>query len=207
MPSLNWIPAWHQAEVEIEEDNLIYSGFYQLKRYKLRHRCFSGEWSDWLTREQFRRADAASVLLWDRDKDTIVMVEQFRVGMVGYYPDQSPWILEIVAGLLEAGEDPKETVLREAIEEAKCPIKELISIGEFYNSPGGFAEKTYLYAGLVDSTGKEGIHGLAHEHEDIKVHVLPVQMVLDALDSGKLRSSASTVIALYWLKDKRKQTL
>ena len=205
MALFEWLPAWQQSDVEIKNSDVVYSGFFKVDKLHLRHRQFSGEWSPWLVREQIHRCDAAAVLLWDPKQDVVVMIEQFRVGLIGVASKQSPWILEIVAGLLEDNEEPKNTVYREAVEEAGCEIEELLAIGEFYNTPGAFAEKTYLYAGIVDATNKGGHHGLPDEHEDIKVHVLPIPQVLAALQSGELRTSASTVISLNWLKEKRRQ--
>ncbi len=199
MSKWEWSARWQSTDVEIKEEKLVYKEFFQVKSLSLRHRCFSGEWSDWLTREQICRQDAAAVILFDPGEDKIIMIEQFRTGIMGK-PDTSPWMLEIVAGLLEEGENPDNTVIREAQEEAGATILTLIKIGEFYNSPGGFAEKTHVYCGIVDATGIGGIHGVGTEHEDICVHVLSRISVFNALEKGDLLTSASTVIALQWLK-------
>lgn len=199
-----WSASWQASDVEIQKEEIAYNGFYQIKKIHLRHRCFNGEWSDVLIREQMRRQDAAAILLFDPQQDKVVLVEQFRTGLLGKYAHQSPWLLEIVAGLLEPEEDPLQTAIREAKEEANCEIKECIKIGEFYNSPGGFAEKTYLYCGIVDATGAGGIHGVGSEHEDIQVHVLASEYIFNAIETGKYMTSASTLIALQWLKGYRK---
>ena len=201
----HWSPAWQQKDVEIKENNLVYSGFYKLRQLNLRHRCFSGEWSEWVTREQIRRADAAAVLLWDPKQDKIVLIEQCRMALIGVYKNQSPWLLEIVAGLCDPGETPEETIRRESKEEAGYELIELIPIGEFYNSPGGFAEKTYLFCGIIQAKDTGEIHGLPQDHEDIKTHVLDAAQILKDLETGKLVTSASTLIALQWLREKRKE--
>lgn len=195
-----WTAKWQQQDVEIKQDQQAYDGFYKIRKWQLRHRCFSGDWSPWLVREQIRRQDAAAVLLFDPKHHKIVLVEQIRYGVLGVYPDHSPWLCEIVAGLIDPGEEPEQTVHREALEEANCKINKLIHIGDFYNSPGGFAEKTYLYCGLVDVEGIGGIGGLRNheEHEDLMVHVLPAKQVLDLLEQDFMTSS-STYIALQWL--------
>jgi len=196
-----WSPAWQQADIEINSDNSVYDGFYQITQLELRHRCFSGEWSAWLTREQIRRADAAAVLLWDPRADKIVMIEQFRVGLVG--TKQSPWMLEVVAGLIDSDETPEQTVRREAQEEAGYDISALHALGQFYNTPGGFTEKTHLFCGEIKAREKGDRRGLAHDHEDILTHVIDAGAVISALETGNLITSASTMIALLWLKEKR----
>lgn len=200
-----WVfsPAWQQQDIEIKQRNLVYDGFFKMRKFQLRHRCFSGEWSPWLVREQIMHRDAAAILLVDLAQEALILVEQLRMGLIEQQV-RSPWLLEIVAGLLEAGEEPEQTIVREALEEAHCTLGPLHRIGEFYNSPGGFAEKTTLFCAnvlqrnVIDAGGVQD----EHEHEDIKIHVLPIQAVLSAFEKGEFLSSASTVIALQWLKDK-----
>lgn len=193
-----WHPAWQQEAVEIKSNNFEYQGFYQVEKFQLRHRCFSGEWSPWLQREQVKHSDASAVLLVDPKQQKLVLVEQFRVGLVRR-PNTSPWLLEVVAGLIEPNQTALQTMIREAKEEAACDIIDWMQIGEFYNSPGGFAEKTTLFCATVDAHHKEGIQGVGEEHEDIRVHVLDLQRVLSAFIKGELKTSSSTAIALQWL--------
>lgn len=196
-----WKPAWQQQDIEIKQKDLVYDGFFNMTRFQLRHRCFSGEWSPWLVREQICRQDAAAILLVDLAQESLVLVEQLRIGLIETHVE-SPWMLEIVAGLLEEGEQPEVTIRREALEEADCQIGALVKIGEFYNTPGGFAEKTTLFCAEVIQRGTKAEGGVLAEDEDIRIHVLPISTVLAAWEQGEFLSSASTVIALQWLKDK-----
>jgi ADP-ribose pyrophosphatase len=66
-------------------------------------------------------------------------------------------------------------------------------------SPGGTTEHCSLFCGIVDSEGVGGIHGLPHEHEDIRVMVIDAAQAYAWLREGKIRSSA-TIIALQWLE-------
>ena len=177
----------------------MYNGVFQVRQYLLRHRLFKGEWSDWLTREYVVRQDGAAVILYDPNHHKVVMVEQFRVGLLKA-SKTSPWMLEVVAGLLEVGESIEETIRREAKEEAGCEIKNLIKIGEFYNTPGGFSEKTTVFCGIVDVDGVAGIHGLESEGEDILVHVISPEWVFHAIEKNEIATSASTMIAVQWLQ-------
>ncbi len=199
-----WRPAWQDDAVEIKSNNFEYKGFFNIEKFQLRHRCFSGQWSPWLEREQVKHSDAAAVLLIDPLQQKLVLVEQFRIGLVKR-SNTSPWLLEVVAGLIEPNETASETMRREAKEEADCDITDWIPIGEYYNSPGGFAERTTLFCAKVDATNKEGIKGARDEHEDICVHVLDIQQVLSAFESGSLKTSSSTIIALQWLAINLKQ--
>ena len=199
---LAWEPTLGTQDVEIQSTELLYEGNYTLKRYTLRHRLFLKGWTPWLQREHVIRRDAVAVILYDPKLDKVILVEQFRIGPLDLPYLKSPWMLETVAGLLDEEESPENTAFREAQEEAGVQIKTLEFISSYFNTPGGFAERTFVYCGLVDATHAGGIHGLDHEHEDIKVHVLSFGSVMDLLKEGWL-TSASTVIALQWLEMNR----
>ncbi len=201
MVKWDWLPTWQQQDIEIKQQDTINEGFFKITAFHLRHRCFSGEWSPWLVREQIRRQDAAAVLLVDLQEESLILVEQLRVGLIGTQQG-SPWLLEIVAGLQELGESAEATIRREALEEAHCTVGQVIKIGEFYNTPGGFAEKTTVFCAAVTERKSQHKGGVHEEHEDIRIHVLPMQDVVTAWEQGAFISSASTVIALQWLRQK-----
>lgn len=177
-----------------------YQGHFVLDELSLKFKKFTGEWVGPVRREQISRANAAAVLLYDPKQDSIVLVEQLRIGCIQEKAISSPWLLELVAGLIAEGDSPEETARREASEEAGVDIQQLIPICEYYNTPGAFTEKTWIYCALVDSTKLGGIFGLEDEHENIQVHVLPFESLFLQMTQNQLITSASTVIAVQWLK-------
>jgi ADP-ribose pyrophosphatase len=184
--------------VEILEKTVCYDGFFRLERYRLRHRLFSGAWSRVLTRELFERGHAAAVLPYDPVLDMVVLVEQFRIGALEAPGD--PWLLEIVAGVIDhPGETPEDVARREAVEEANCQLQEVIHICDYFVSPGGTSERISLFCGKVDASGAGGLCGLAVEEEDIRVIVLPFVEAIEQLHAGKI-NSAAPIIALQWLQ-------
>jgi ADP-ribose pyrophosphatase len=182
--------------VQIIEREACFRGFYSLDRLHLRHLQFSGEMGPTLSRELFIRHDAVCVLPYDPQRDEVVLIEQFRVGAMG--KSASPWLLELVAGLIDTDEQPEQVALREAVEEANLTLTSLWPITQYFPSPGGSDERVYLYLGRCDSLGAGGVHGLAEEGEDIRVHVLPLEDALDAVKDGRINNAAS-IIALQWL--------
>lgn len=194
-----WTPAYSATAVEIKQTNLVHGGFCQVYTYELRHQLFSGEWSAWLNRELIRRSHAAAVLLYDPEQDAVILIEQFRVGLLEE-KHTSPWMLEIVAGLQDQGESGEETVMREAQEEAGCTITRLIKIGACYNTPGVLTEKTEIFCGICEAPQTGTISGLQAEHEDIKVHVFDRKVILEAFEAQAFLMSASTMISLQWLQ-------
>ena len=120
--------------VEIIEREECFRGFYRLDRLHLRHRQFSGEMGPTLSRELFVRHDAVCVLPYDPQRDQVVLIEQFRVGAM--QKSANPWMLELVAGLIDKDEEPDEVARREAVEEADLTLTSLWPITAYYPSPG-----------------------------------------------------------------------
>ncbi|MEK6596357.1 MAG: NUDIX domain-containing protein, partial [Pseudomonadota bacterium] len=110
-------------DVEILEKTICFEGFFRLERYRLRHRLFNGDWSRPLVRELFERGHAAAILPYDPIRDEVILIEQFRVGALA--APGGPWLLEIVAGVIEGNETTEEVVKRESMEEADCVITDL----------------------------------------------------------------------------------
>jgi ADP-ribose pyrophosphatase len=185
-----------QEDSELIARETCFKGFFKIDRFELRHKLFTGGWSDVIEREIFIRADATCVLPYDPMEGTVVLLEQFRAPIMGQ--NQSPWLVELVAGMNEAGEIPENVATREAKEEADLELLELEPIMEYLVSPGGSTEKVYLYCAKVDSLGVGGIHGLEEENEDIKVHVVSFESAIEMLNSGQINNAAA-IISLQWL--------
>ncbi|WP_232023891.1 NUDIX domain-containing protein [Sulfurivermis fontis] len=186
-----------EPTVEIVEQRTCYQGFFRMEHYRLRHRRYDGGMSPLLSRELFERGHAAAVLPYDPVLDRIVLLEQFRIGALD--APGGPWLLEIVAGIIESGETAAEVVEREMLEEAGCTLLALEPICEYLVSPGGTSERISLYCGRVDAAGVGGIHGLAAEGEDIRVFTVTFAEAMALLSSGRI-NSASPIIALQWLQ-------
>lgn len=184
-------------DVEVLSVEPLYQGFFKMVKYRFRHRVFAGGWSEPMDRELFERGHAAALLPYDPETDHVVLVEQFRVGAMA--ADCSPWQLEIVAGIIEPNEVTEDVVRREAVEEAGVTVTELHKITRYLSSSGGCSETLDIFVGRVDSTTASGIHGLAEEGEDIRVHVVPREEAYRWVESGKIENAAS-IIALQWLQ-------
>ena len=183
-------------DVEVVEREACFRGFYQLDRLHLRHRLFAGGMGKLINRELFVRHDAVCVLPYDPQRDCVVLIEQFRIGALD--KSANPWLIELVAGLIDKDEQPEEVARREAVEEAGLELVELWPLTQYYPSPGGSDERVHLYVGRCDSLGAGGVHGLEEEGEDIRVLVWSLDEALAALDDGRIDNAAS-IIALQWL--------
>ncbi len=174
----------------------VWGGVLKLHRYRLQHECFAGGWCPELVRERVEGNHAVSVLLYDPVQDAVVLIEQFRIGALGH--QEPPWLLETVGGYVEKGEALEAVAIRETREETGCDVSRLELVGTFFTTPGWCCgERITLYCGLVDSRGAEGVHGLAHEGEDIRVVVMPAGEALGEL--FRKANSTSIVVGLQWL--------
>ena len=183
----------HRIEILARETG--YDGFFRLERIRLRHRLFGGDMSPPIVREVVDKGDVAAVLPYDPVRDTVVLIEQFRIGALA--APGGAWLTEIVAGLIEPGETPEEVARREAREEAGCTLLDLEPVCRFLSSPSKSSELSWLYCGRTDSTGLGGVHGLAAEGEDIRVFTLPLETALTEI-GGRI-NSPWPIIALQWL--------
>ena len=169
-------------DVEIIARETLYRGFFSLDLYRFRHRLFNGQMSHEVRREIFERGHAAVLLPFDPERDEVVLIEQIRIA--AYDTSETPWLLEMVAGM---------------IEEAGLIVKRTKPVLSFLASPGGTSERSSIMVGEVDATTASGIHGLADENEDIRVHVVSREQAYQWVEEGKIDNAAS-VIALQWLQ-------
>jgi ADP-ribose pyrophosphatase len=182
--------------VEVIERRIAFDGHFKIVLYRLRHELFEGGMGKELVREVFERGQAVAVLPYEPARDQVVLVEQFRIGALEVPGD--PWLLEPVAGIIDEGETPIEVARREALEEAGLELQDLIPACTYFVSPGGTTETCQVLIGRVEAPSAGGVHGLADQGEDIRVHLVPLDEALEGIDSGRIRV-ASTIVALQWL--------
>jgi ADP-ribose pyrophosphatase len=185
-------------DLRITGHQIAFQRHLRVDVYRFHNRMFSGEWGGERMYDVIRRGAAVVVLLYDPDREAIVLVEQFRLPplLAGY----SPWIVETVAGLVDReNETHEEVARRETAEEAGVEvIGELVPIQRYVPMPGNSDETITLYCGRVDSSRAGGVYGVPEEHEDIRVVVKPLAELEAMLDAGQIETG-HTLICLYWL--------
>lgn len=196
MSKNKFVPEFNHKNVEIISVDPLYQGFFKINQFKFTHALFEGGQSEEVCREIFERGHAVAVLPYDPVTNKVVLIEQLRIGALA--TKDSPWLLEVIAGMIDKPEAKEQVAIREAEEEAGLTIKELHPMLSYLSSPGGSTERLYLYLGIVDCKNVGGIFGLEEEQEDIKVHVFDYNDAIDLLKSGDL-DNAATVICMQWL--------
>jgi ADP-ribose pyrophosphatase len=183
-------------KVKILEESREYDGFFKIDKAILKHEKFNGEMSGKITRYNFNRGDSVAAILYDEEKDSVILVKQFRYS--AYLNDGPGWILEIVAGAIDKGRDIVSVAHAELMEEAGCQVDDLEFIYKFYVSPGGTSERVYLYFGKAHRRKGFG-GGVKSENEDIQVIEIPLDKAIKMIETGDI-CDAKTIIALQWLE-------
>ena len=183
----------HGDRVRIIEERLLSDDWYLLKKTTFDYRCRDGRWQR-QSRETYDRGNGAVLLLFDADRDTVVLTRQFRFpAYVNGCPDGL--LIEACAGLLD-GEDPHTCIRREAQEETGFVVRAPRKIFEAYMSPGSVTEKLHFFVAEyepVDRVSKGG--GDAAEGEDIEVIELPLASALQMITNGTIQD-AKTIMLL-----------
>ncbi|NMP02908.1 NUDIX domain-containing protein [Pseudoalteromonas arctica] len=184
-------------DVNLKPIKNLYKGFFQVDLYQFEHALFAGGKSKVISREILERGDAIAVLPYDPISDTVLLIEQIRIGAIK--SKHSPWLLECIAGMTDGSTDYESVVKKEAYEEAGLELTELEFMLSYLSSPGGTTERLHLYLARTDlSQVKSGVYGLETEGEDIKTHILSVDDALMCLNNGEM-DNAATVICMQWL--------
>ena len=175
---------------------VLYDHFFRVEEFK-----FAAENSEeTLNRYLVERPDATAILLYNEDRYAIVLVQQFRVAALG--KDDPPNLWEIPAGIIEPGEVPSETIIRETYEETGYQISNPAFINQCYASPGTFSEKFFLYYAQVNDRDRKNMGGgNDDENEHLKVVEIPVKTLYSMMDEGDIMD-AKSLVALYWFRSR-----
>jgi ADP-ribose pyrophosphatase len=184
------------GKVTIHGQEWLSQGFLKLARITVSHSSFAGGMLGPMTRELVLRSPAVAVLPYDPVADKVLLIEQFRVA--AHLSGMPAWEREIVAGIGDKDETPEELARREAMEEANCPLTDLIEMHRYLPSPGVTNEVVIVFCGRMDSRNLGGVHGLEEEHEDIRSTLFDVAEIPGILESP-LTSNGPLIMALQWM--------
>jgi len=171
--------------MEIKKRERAYDGYFKINKLTVSQKGES------FTREQFDRGHAVAALVFDTEKQEYILTRQFRIGTESE-------LVEVVAGMIDEGEEPEESIRREIKEEIGYDVDRLQHLYSFYSSPGGNTEKVELYYAEVSEQQEAG-GGNEKEHEQIEILRYSAQE-LETL----VTPDAKTIIAQQWAKLQRK---
>ncbi len=179
-----------------------YAHFFAVEEFDLSFCRFDGTDSPVVTRAVFLSGDAVTVLPYDPVRDRVLLIDQFRAGPWGR-GDPQPWLLEAIAGRIDAGESPEDAARREAVEEAGLTLGALLPVAQYYPSPGAVSEYLYSYVAVTDlPDGADGVFGVDGEAEDIRGHLIAFDDLMALVASGEVANAPLLLTAL-WLQRER----
>ena len=182
----------HRADVVIAGREVLAEGFRRYERLRVRR---SGE-NVPRPLDVLRSGPAAAVLPIDPGRDEVVLLRQFR--LAAHLANGRGNLVEIVAGHVEADEQPAEAARRECVEEIGVAPGLLVELFTYLTSPGMSDEEITLFLGVVDASGVPERAGAAVEHEETVPMRVPIDAALAALAAGTVRNGP-LIIALQWL--------
>ncbi|SHF43238.1 nudix-type nucleoside diphosphatase, YffH/AdpP family [Ruegeria intermedia] len=186
-----------RKDVIAHRHHRAYVNYFGVDEIDLQYRRHDGTMGPVLNRSALMQGGAVVVLPYDPVRDCVLLVEQFRPP-VYLIDDPEPWVWEPVAGMIDPGETPEQTALRETMEEAGVSPYRLENAGEAYSSTGSSTEFVHLYVGLCDLTDPAVNGGLTAEGEDIRSRILPCDAFIGQVDRHGFKDMPLLVVA-HWL--------
>ncbi|MGF0536545.1 NUDIX domain-containing protein [Agrobacterium sp. ES01] len=184
-----------RTTIDVVSDETLWDGWSRLRRVTFDYTGDDGK-TDRLDWEVFDRGEAVALFLFNSQRQTVVLVRQFRVP--AFLRGDHAFLLEVPAGALEKDEDPAQAICREALEETGYKVEAPTKLFSLYMSPGAVTEKVHFYSASVDDSAKVAAGGgLEDEHEDLELCELPLDEALAMIESGTI-VDGKTVVFLQW---------
>jgi len=183
------------SNYKINKIKKLYDGFFKLHEINFDHKKHDGQWNNNVSREIFSGAHVSILLPYDPIKKTILLLKQFRAGVIKR--GNNPIITEIVAGIIDKGENAEEAAKRECKEETGCEVNKIVDIFSYYPAPGSSESYYHFFLGEINAFEGERIMGQKNENEDILVKSYHVDEVRNLLEQKKIINGV-TIIALQW---------
>ena len=182
--------------VEVNARRRLLNDFFKVDEAQVSFECFDGSMSPPVRRLVFERGDSLAAVVFDPEARLVFFTEQFRFPTLEKGPG---WLIEVIAGMVEAGEEPGAALRREIEEELGFRAERVEHLSTFYVSPGGSSERIWLYYAEVSEAGRVSAGGgVRGEHEDVRVVSMSPEEARAALTAGRL-ADAKTIIGLQWL--------
>ena len=181
-------------KIKVLSEIRAFDSYFKVDKALVSHEKEDGS-TDTYSRYKLTRPDAVAALILNKDTEKVILVRQFRYPIADREPNG---VLEIVAGKMDEGETPEQTIIREVMEEvgykidSTCISKPTIA----YASPGYSSEKVYNYIVTVNNEMKVSDGGgLETEHESLEIVEIDVQKFMEMVRDGEIIDSKTLICA------------
>jgi nudix-type nucleoside diphosphatase (YffH/AdpP family) len=174
---------------------LLSDNWYTLNNINFDYQLENGDWVN-QSRESYDRGNGATILLYNKEKQTIILIEQFRMPTYLNGNDKG-MIIETCGGLLD-GDDPKTCIIKETEEEVGYKIQNVKKVFESYMSPGAVTEIIHFFiAEYTEDMKVSDGGGLDSEHEEISIMELDFNNALEMIRTGRIIDAKTIMLLQY----------
>jgi len=180
--------------IKILQTEILSHNWYILK--KVTYEYFkNGQWQKQV-REAYDRGNGATILLYNRDKNSVVLTRQFRIATY-VNGNEDGMLIEACAGLLD-NDNAEDCIKRETEEETGYRIFDVRKIFEAYMSPGSVTEILYFFIAEYSREMKiaDG-GGIEHEEENIEVLEINIDKAMQMIDTGEIKDGKTIMLLQY----------
>ncbi len=187
------------ARIRIQNVETLSDDWYILKKTTFQYRRKNGQWQT-QSRETYDRGNGATILLYNRERKTVILTRQFR--FPAYVNQHDGMLIEACAGLLDQN-DAEEAIRRETEEETGFRVTAPKRIFEAFMSPGSVTERLYFFvAEYSEDLRQTDGGGLQSDGEDIEVLEIPFAEALHMIETGEIMDGKTIMLLQYALISK-----
>ncbi|WAC11148.1 GDP-mannose pyrophosphatase NudK [Dyadobacter pollutisoli] len=183
------------SRISIINEEVLSDNWYTLRKYTFDFQRHDGNWER-QSREAYDRGNGATILLYNTDKQTVILTRQFRLPTYTN-GNQTGMLIEACAGLLDR-DNAEDCIKREAEEETGYKLRSVRKIFEAYMSPGSVTEILYFFvAEYADNMKVSDGGGCETEQENIEVMEIPFANAIQMVASGEIRDAKTIMLIQY----------
>ncbi|WP_137938539.1 GDP-mannose pyrophosphatase NudK [Chitinivorax sp. B] len=186
----------HNDRIQIDKEEVLSDNWYILRKYTYQYRRHDGTQQQQV-REVYDRGNGATILLYNREQQTVILIRQFRLPT--FLNDYHGMLIETCAGLLDE-DGPETCIRRETEEETGFKVSNVRKVFDVFMSPGAVTERIHFFVGEYEPNERHHQGGgLAEEGEEIEVLELKLDDALAMIDQGEI-VDAKTIMLLQHVK-------
>ena len=182
--------------VNITKSEILSDNWYILRKFTFDFKHKNGVVKTH-SREAYDRGNGATILLYNKQNQTVVLTRQFRLPTF-INGNETGMLIESCAGLLDK-DNPEDCIRRETEEETGYKIRDVRKIFEAYMSPGSVTEILYFFIAEYSKEMKSGDGGGVDDGEDIEVLEYSFQDALKMIETGEIKDGKTIMLLQYAL--------
>lgn len=189
------------AKIEVIKNKILSENWFVLRNFTYDLTANDGS-TIRHKREVYDRGNGATILLYNREKNSVILTRQFRIATF-VNGNETGMLIETCAGLLD-DDSPEDCIRKEAIEETGYEVGDVEKLYEMYMSPGGVTELIHFFAAEYNDSLRANAGG-GVDDEDIDVMEIPFPKAWAMVKEGRIKDGKTVMLFQHallegWLK-------